>query len=125
MGGLTIQGARTTDAASGQWTTPDAYAGDIHDPMSRKAFMWDRNNPYEYSDPSGYSPDAAQQALADAVNAAIAAAASVRDLNKDPEGFLDVVKKELSASNISFTGSERERQHPNSEGWYKRSGLLK
>ena len=53
-GGLTIQGARTTDSASGQWTTPDAYAGDIHDPMSRKAFMWDRNNPYEYSDPSGY-----------------------------------------------------------------------
>ena len=53
-GSLTIQGARTTDAETGTWTTPDAYAGDVHDPMSQKAFMWDRNNPYEYSDPSGY-----------------------------------------------------------------------
>ena len=52
--GLTIQGARAVDNTSGQWTTPDAYAGDVHDPMTQKAFMWDRNNPYEYSDPSGF-----------------------------------------------------------------------
>jgi hypothetical protein len=37
----------------GQWTTPDAYAGDVHDPMTQKPFMWDRNNPYQYADPSG------------------------------------------------------------------------
>ncbi len=53
-GNLTIQGARTVDNTTGQWTTPDAYAGDVHDPMSQKPFMWNRNNPYEYSDPSGY-----------------------------------------------------------------------
>jgi YD repeat-containing protein len=53
-GNLTVQGVRTVDAMSGQWTTPDPFAGDVHDPMSQKAFMWDRNNPYEYSDPSGY-----------------------------------------------------------------------
>jgi YD repeat-containing protein len=53
-GALTIQGARVVDSATGQWTTPDAYDGDVHDPMSQKPFMWDRNNPYEYNDPSGY-----------------------------------------------------------------------
>jgi YD repeat-containing protein len=62
--GLTFQGVRAVETASGQWTTPDAYAGDIHDPASQKRFMWDRNNPYQYSDPSGYYagiPDAAGQ----------------------------------------------------------------
>ena len=55
-GTLTIQGARATDSATGLWTTPDAYAGDVHDPMSQKPFMWDNNNPYEYSDASGFYP---------------------------------------------------------------------
>jgi YD repeat-containing protein len=52
----TWQGVRTMDASIGTWTTPDAYAGDVHDPMSQKPFMWNRNNPYAYSDPSGYCP---------------------------------------------------------------------
>ena len=55
-GTLTFQGARAIDNATGQWTTPDAYAGDVHDPMSQKSFMWDRNNPYSFFDPSGFSP---------------------------------------------------------------------
>jgi YD repeat-containing protein len=50
----TWQGVRTFDPAVGQWNSPDAYAGDVHDPMSQKPFMWNRNNPYEYSDPTGY-----------------------------------------------------------------------
>lgn len=57
----TWQGVRTFDPAIGQWNTPDAYAGDAHDPMSQKPYMWNRNNPYAYSDPSGYEagdPDA-------------------------------------------------------------------
>jgi len=54
--GLTFQGVRAIDSHTGGWTTPDAYAGDVHDPMSQKAFMWDRNNPYEYSDPTGFKP---------------------------------------------------------------------
>jgi YD repeat-containing protein len=58
VGKITIQGARAVDNTSGQWTTPDAYAGDVHDPMSQKAFMWDRSNPYAYSDPNGYFADA-------------------------------------------------------------------
>jgi YD repeat-containing protein len=58
LGALTMQGARAVDNTSGQWTTPDADAGDEHDPMSQKAFMWDRNNPYQYEDPSGFFPQA-------------------------------------------------------------------
>lgn len=37
-----------------QWTMPDAYAGDVHDPMSQKPYMWNGNNPITYADPSGY-----------------------------------------------------------------------
>jgi YD repeat-containing protein len=55
--GLTFQGARAVEAASGQWTTPDMAAGNVHDPTSQKPFMWDRNNAYEYSDPSGFTPN--------------------------------------------------------------------
>ena len=51
------QGVRTFDPAVGQWNTPDAYAGTVHDPMSQKPYMWNRNNPYAYSDPSGYIAD--------------------------------------------------------------------
>jgi hypothetical protein len=60
----TWQGARTYDGTVGQWNSPDAYAGDVHDPMSQKPFMWNRNNPYAYSDPSGFNPirDAATSA---------------------------------------------------------------
>jgi hypothetical protein len=49
-----IQGVRNYDSAIGQWTTPDTYKGVVHDPMSQQPYMWNRNNPYEYSDPSGY-----------------------------------------------------------------------
>jgi len=48
----TVQGVRVADHEG--WTTPDAYAGSVHDPMSQKPYMWNRNNPYLYSDPSGY-----------------------------------------------------------------------
>jgi hypothetical protein len=50
----TIQGARSFDNITGQWTAPDAYQGDPEDPLSQNAYMWNRNNPYSYTDPSGY-----------------------------------------------------------------------
>jgi YD repeat-containing protein len=49
-----FQGVRAYDPNSAQWTAPDAYAGEVHDPMSQKPYMWNRNNALEYSDPSGY-----------------------------------------------------------------------
>jgi hypothetical protein len=49
-----IQGVRSMDSTSGQWTTPDAYQGAVDDPMSQKSYMWNRNNSFSYMDPSGY-----------------------------------------------------------------------
>lgn len=56
--GLNIQGARSFDSSSQQWTTPDAYKGEVHDPMSQRSYMWNNNNPVAFSDPSGYCVDA-------------------------------------------------------------------
>jgi YD repeat-containing protein len=50
----TVQGVRVKDPVTATWTTPDAYAGDIRDPLTLKPYMWNGNNPYDYSDPSGY-----------------------------------------------------------------------
>jgi hypothetical protein len=60
VGGI-VQGARTYDPTSGQWLTPDAYAGDVNSPMSQKPFLWNGNNGVKYSDPSGY--DSTSQGL--------------------------------------------------------------
>ena len=49
-----IQGVRNFSPDIMQWTSPDAYAGEVGDPTSQQPYMWDRNNPVEYSDPSGY-----------------------------------------------------------------------
>jgi hypothetical protein len=53
-GTYTFQGVRIFDTNSSQWLTPDAYAGDVHDPLSQKPFIWNANNPIEWSDPSGF-----------------------------------------------------------------------
>jgi YD repeat-containing protein len=53
-GDSVIQGVRAYDPQLGAWTAPDAYAGDVHDPMSQKPYMWNRNNSYDYGDPTGY-----------------------------------------------------------------------
>jgi len=52
----TIQGVRTYDPLSTTWSTPDVDQGDLADPASQLAYMWNRNNPYLYSDPSGFYP---------------------------------------------------------------------
>jgi YD repeat-containing protein len=53
-----IQGVRTFDTQAGVWNSPDAYRGHVHDPMSQKPYIWNRNNPYKFSDPSGYAASA-------------------------------------------------------------------
>jgi YD repeat-containing protein len=50
----TIQGVRTYDTDSGQWTTPDAYHGSVDDPASQKAYLWNGGNPMANDDASGY-----------------------------------------------------------------------
>ncbi|MHB8415209.1 MAG: RHS repeat-associated core domain-containing protein, partial [Acidiferrobacteraceae bacterium] len=49
-----FQGARAYDPVLGNWTAPDALGGVVGDPMTQQAYMWNRNNPLAYSDPSGY-----------------------------------------------------------------------
>jgi hypothetical protein len=56
VGDIQINGVRAVDPTVGAWTTPDAYEGDIHDPMSQQKYMFNRNNAVDYSDPSGYDP---------------------------------------------------------------------
>ncbi len=80
-----FQGVRSYDPALGAWTTPDAYAGDAGDPMSRKSFMWNRNNSLGYMDPSGYDatpggPDTGELAVID--RAAIAASRDYYDITQ-------------------------------------------
>jgi hypothetical protein len=57
LGDIAIQGVRAYDPTSSKWTTPDAYSGDVHDPLSQKQFMWNGNNPVACDDPSGYLID--------------------------------------------------------------------
>jgi YD repeat-containing protein len=52
----TVQGVRTFDPQSGVWNSPDSYRGNTDDPMSQKPYMWNRNDPNGYSDPSGFEP---------------------------------------------------------------------
>ena len=40
VGNLNIQGVRAYDPTTSQWSTPDAYKGDVHDPMSQRGYMW-------------------------------------------------------------------------------------
>ncbi len=54
IGHGTVQGRRSYDTATSQWTVPDAYAGEIEDPASQLPYMWNRNSPYQYVDPTGY-----------------------------------------------------------------------
>ena len=44
-GTIAIQGVRAYDPSMNQWTAPDAYSGDVHDPMSQHPYMWNENNP--------------------------------------------------------------------------------
>jgi RHS repeat-associated protein len=81
--GLQINGVRAYDPTLGSWTTPDAFEGDAHDPASQQKYMWNRGNPVDYGDPSGYNPalvlgvPVAAGAAADLVAYALIAAGAV------------------------------------------------
>ena len=72
--GNVFQGVRVYDQTMAQWTAPDAYAGDVHDPMSQKPFMWCGNSPLAFGDPSGFDKqisDDRQKEIRAMVDAAI------------------------------------------------------
>ena len=70
---------RSQDSNAGQWSTPDAYAGDVHDPISQKPYMYNNNNPLEYEDPSGYD------ALIDIQPKAVGGAGHIQVIIYDPK----------------------------------------
>jgi YD repeat-containing protein len=52
-----FQGVRAYDSGAVSWTTPDAYEGVVGDPLSQQSYMWNRNNPVTYADPTGFEPE--------------------------------------------------------------------
>lgn len=106
-GVVAIQGARTYDPQLSAWTAPDAYAGDVHDPMSQKPYMWNRNNPIDYSDPSGFDPgsssgdDAGLQNLSHITKNAVGSALSEsggHPTQFEAKGFLDNVAQRINSA---------------------------
>jgi hypothetical protein len=109
--GLTMQGARAVDESTGKWTTPDAYAGNVHDPMSQKSFMWDNNNPYAYSDPSGYAPNRIEDCggcamhgyqSMDAANRQAKEQRELAGLFDEGEKVVELIKKLLRAGEAAY-----------------------
>lgn len=56
----TFQGGRTFDSSIGSWIQPDADSGEVGDPMSQRSYVWNRNNPVAFSDPSGFAANKGQ-----------------------------------------------------------------
>jgi hypothetical protein len=71
----TIQGVRAYNSNAGVWTTADVDESDIRDPMSQKPFMWNDNNPTDYSDPTGYDAGAGVLTVTESTAAAAVCAA--------------------------------------------------
>jgi RHS repeat-associated protein len=101
-GTLSLQGVRAYDPNLNQWTTPDAYSGDVHDPMSQHPYMWNDNNPVQYSDPSGYivdlnliqdvAPDLGQKVTNAVVSAVGTAVKGFKDFS---DGLRSVIENDL------------------------------
>ncbi len=49
-----MQGARSYDGYAHQWTSTDAYSGNLMDPMSEQPYVWNGNDPTSYVDPTGF-----------------------------------------------------------------------
>jgi YD repeat-containing protein len=60
-----LQGVRIYDSTLGGWATPDAYQGDVHDPMSQKSYVWNRDNASTYADPAGFDATNTQSLFVD------------------------------------------------------------
>ena len=55
-GFITVNGVRNYDQTATHWTSPDSVRGTSDDPMSEQPYVFNRNNPYSYSDPLGLDP---------------------------------------------------------------------
>ena len=53
--GLYLIGARYYDPSIGRFVTEDSYSGDENDPMTLDRYIYGRDNPERYEDPSGHA----------------------------------------------------------------------
>jgi RHS repeat-associated protein len=53
--GLYLMGARYYASGMGRWITEDPYRGSINDPLSLNLYVFVRNSPLIYVDPSGFA----------------------------------------------------------------------
>jgi RHS repeat-associated protein len=104
-GASVIQGVRTYDAEVGGWTTPDAFAGTVDDPMSQKSYMWNRNNPVSYEDPTGYD----SQLYRDSCN---------EGDSIDIDGLNLADPHEAKDENMSNTANTNAPTQPTANGYY-------
>ncbi len=115
--GLNVfQGVRAYDPNSAQWTAPDAYAGDVRDPMSQKPYMWNRNNPLEYEDPSGYLPIMLAPEMIKALESALKVVAYIATMEMRPtegdflqrigSGAGNTIRDHLTESDLSAAAKE-------------------
>jgi YD repeat-containing protein len=122
-GDSVLQGVRAYDPQLGAWTAPDAYSGRAHDPASQKPYMWNRNNAFDYADPSGYIVDtshwspAEMQAYHDAVTY----------LSKSPTAaaIIDKVATSETTYNINFNSKNNDDYNSQSHiiSWDSASAL--
>jgi hypothetical protein len=114
-GAITLQGVRAFDPNMDQWATPDAYSGNVHDPMSQHPYMWNNNNPEQYSDPSGYdalfydaeegpTPD---EGHATAVNGIVAQVASGNDPNN---GHYQTLNDAAKAAQAAYSDLSKDHE---------------
>ena len=90
-----IQGVRIYDSTLGGWATPDAFQGEVHDPVSQKSYVWNRNNAETFSDPSGYSayaPDEYASFVVDHNAATDDVAYNSHDGQEDPDYLTEVAE---------------------------------
>ena len=63
--GLYYLNARYYDPESGRFLTEDTYRGELKEPDTLHLYVYCKNNPINYVDPSGHSPVSSKLSLAD------------------------------------------------------------
>jgi len=89
-----VQGVRAYDSTSQQWMTPDAFPGDVADPLSQKPFMWNDGNPVQWADPTGFIVVYANQEAEDALKRIIAT------MEKDSPQFAHMMEELRNSPNV-------------------------
>jgi hypothetical protein len=92
-----IQGVRVSDPQTGTWTTPDEFPGFIHDPMSQKSYVLDRNDPTDFEDETGLNPEDPREVMLEFGDLTTLEAARLRgSMNEEREEKLEEARGEAA-----------------------------